>query len=139
MGFAVAELAANADDEDGAVGLADGVLTFFGREVGVLASQLLGVYEVDFLGQEGFELGVHLAEVVFSAQDGAVDALHDLAQEAQVAVFARHGALPVPLIDVDAVDVVKVFVGAHGIHVGDDAEAVGHVVLGERVTLPFGQ
>ena len=93
--------------------------------------------EVDVLGQIRLELGIRLADVELGAQDGTVDFLHDAAQVCLGAMLGQQDALPVPLVDVEAVYVVQLLVCADGVHVGDDAKAGLRLVLGQRQALPL--
>ena len=137
--FAVGKFASDADDEHGSVLLANQVLALLGGLVGVHLHEFLAMYEVYLLGQVRMQLGVSLADVELGTQYGVVDAAHDVLQEIDVALFGRHGALPVPLVNIEGMEVVQFLVGTYGIHVGDDAIAGFHLVFRQGDALPLGQ
>ena len=137
--LAVSQFATDAHDEDCSVLLADEVLALLRRAVGVHAAQFLAVDEEDVLGQEGLQLRIRLADVELGAQDSAVYLPYDALQVADVAVLGAHHSLPVPLVHVEAVQVVHLLVCADGIHVRYDAEARLDGILGQRHTLPLCQ
>ena len=95
--------------------------------------------EVDFLGQTRFDLGERLISEVFRTADGCIDAAHHILEEGDFTLLGCDDGLPVPLVDIERVEVVQFLVGAYSVHVGIDAVARFDVVLGQRETLPFGQ
>ena len=137
--LSVGEFAADADDEDGTIGLTDGILALLRCLVGIHTQQFLGMDEVNLLRQEGLNLGIGLAHQILRPADGCVDALHDILQEGQRAVFPADDGLPVPLVYIERVQIVQFLVGTDGIHVGIDAIAALYLILGQRQSLPLGQ
>ena len=137
--LAVRQLRADADDKHRTILLADGILALLGRERGVALQELLRVDERDLLGQEGFDLRVGLADVIFGAQNSAVDALNDALEVLHRAAILGHHTLPIPLIDIERVEVIQLLVGADGVHIGDNAVAILYLILGQRHALPLGQ
>ena len=117
--------------------LADGILALLRREGGVALQQLLGMNEVNLLGQERLQLRVGLAHQVFRTANGSIDAVHHILQECQRAVFLTDHCLPVPLVHIQRVQVVEFLVGTDGIHVRIDAVAALHLLLGQRQSLPL--
>ena len=95
--------------------------------------------EVDFLRQLGHDLRELHVEFVLRDLDGLVDPPDGLFQESQVAVFRSDDLLPVPLVDIDGMDVVEVLVGPQGVHVGVDAATGPDAELGQLDAFPFGQ
>ena len=73
------------------------------------------------------------------ATDDIVDLPHDLAQEIEIPIGRRDHPLPVPLVDVDRVQLIQHLVGADGVHVGVDALAGREAVVGQGHPLPLGQ
>ncbi len=139
MFLAVAQLGTDAHDKHGSVLTADGVLALLGRKVRIELAQLLAVDEEDILRQERLDRRISLADHELRTENGAVDFLHDFLQELDVAVLLADHALPVPLVDIERVQVVELLVGTDGIHVGDDAESLANLILGQGHTLPFCQ
>ena len=123
----------------GTVSLTNSILALLRRLVGIHLQQLVGMDEVNLLGQEGFDLRVGLTRQVFRATDGSIDALHHILQELQRAVLLVDDGLPVPLVHIQRVQVVQLLVGTDGVHVGIDAVARLHLVLRQRQTLPLRQ
>ena len=139
MLLAVGEFAADTHDEDGAILLADSVFALFRRKVGVHLQQLFGVYEIDVAREEGLDLWVGLAGQVLCSQYGRVDSAHDALEELDVTLLGHHDGFPVPLVNVEGVEVVKLFVGTNGVHVGIDAIAGLDIIVGKGESLPFGE
>ena len=138
--FTVGQLVADADDERGAVFLEGAVFSFARFQVGILLSEVFGVDEGDFVRQERFEVGVFFMDGGFGGFDSAVDGADDLFEEVEVAILSVNDPFPVPLIDVDGMDVVERFlVGADGGHVGVESFAVAEAVVGQDHAFPFGQ
>ena len=80
-----------------------------------------------------------LVDCLFDFKKGFVDGSYGLFQIVKCAVFLADGFFPVPLVDVERVDVVKILECADGVHVGIEAVAGGYVIGSEFVTFPFGQ
>lgn len=139
VGLAVGEGGADADDKDGSVA-ADGLeFALFRRQRGVGLEQLLGMDEGDVFRQARRDVREIFIDHQLGGFDGLVNFSDDVFEEADVAVGVGDGALPVPLVNVERVEVVEVFVGADGVHVGVEPEAGGDVVEAELHALPFGE
>ena len=67
------------------------------------------------------------------------DAAHDVLQERDTALVRGDDAFPVPLVDVDGVEVVHLLVAADGVHIGIEPLAGGEAVGTEGEALPFGE
>ena len=139
MLLAIRQASADANHEHSTHLLADGILALLRREGGVALQQLLGMNEVNLLGQERLQLRVGLAHQVFRTANGSIDAVHHILQECQRAVFLTDHCLPVPLVHIQRVQVVEFLVGTDGIHVRIDAVAAFHLLLGQRQSLPLRQ
>ena len=137
--FAVAKHVSYAHDEYGAVFLADAVFAFLGGKAGIHGAQFLAVDEEYLFGQEGLELRIGFAYIEFGAQYGAVDFLNGFFQIGHVSLRVCHYTFPVPLVYVQTVKVVQLFVASDGVHVRNDAESGLHLVFGQRYALPFCQ
>ena len=137
--LAVRQLAADADEEQRAVFPCGGLLALLGRERGKLPQQLFGLDERDPFGQNGRDVRVEFVDLLFDGFHRLVDRFDDPFQEAEVALLGAHRALPVPLIDVERVDVVQLFVGADGVHVGVESVSRGDLVGSELHAFPLGQ
>src|SRR5208337_3145412 len=73
-----------------------------------------------------FELGKELLDVEFGFDEHFPDFADDLLQEIEVALLGGDGALPIPLVHVDAMVVVEEIVLADGAHVRAKAFARTH-------------
>ena len=110
-----------------------------GFQTGIHVFQLLRGDEGDLPAQLGAQLGEADVQAVVGVADGTHDGADDELQEVQIPVFPGNDLLPVPLIDVDGMDVVQRFVPADGVHVGVQAISNGEIVALEGEALPFCQ
>ena len=97
------------------------------------------MYELNLLRQEGLQLRIGLTRQVLRTSNGGIDALYHVLQERQRTILLADDGLPVPLVDIQRVQIVQLLIGADGVHVGIDAVARLYLILGQRQTLPFGQ
>ena len=134
------QLAADLHDADGAMGAGKGVFALFGGQVGVQVFQLLGGDKGRLTGQaDGFQLRELPAQLVRSGANGIHNIAHGFLQKGQGAVLRGDDLLPVPLVYINAVQVVKLFVAADGVHVGHKSLAGAEPILSKGIALPFGQ
>jgi len=111
-----------------------------GGQVGVQVFQLLGGDKGWLTGQaDGFQLRELPAQLVRSGANGIHNIAHGFLQKGQGAVLRGDDLLPVPLVYINAVQVVKLFVAADGVHVGHKALAGAEPILSKGIALPFGQ
>jgi len=80
-------------------------------QIRVHIQQLLRVDEEDFVGQLGLYLREFHIELVLRDLDGLVDSLHRLLQKGKIPVRRVHHLLPVPLVHIDGVQIVQIFIG----------------------------
>ena len=85
------------------------------------------------------QLGILAAHGELRIADAGDDVRHRLMQGEQGARLRRDDLLPIPLIDVDGVQVIQLLVPADGVHVGVNALAGVDIVAIERHALPLGQ
>ena len=137
--LSVGQFAADADQEQRAVFAGRRLLALLGRQRGELLQQLLGLEERDPLGQDGRDVGIKFVNLLLDGLHRLVYRFDGRFQEAEVALFGTHRALPVPLVDVERMDVVQLLVGADGVHVGVQPVSRGDLVGPEFHALPFGQ
>ena len=137
--LSVGELAAYTYYKYGSILLAYQIFAFLDALAGIASQEVFALDEVYLVGQEGLYLRVTLAHQVFSAAYRGVDAAHGGLQEVEVALFGGHHGFPVPLVNVERVQVVKLLVGAYGVHVGIDAVARLHLIVGQGEPLPLGK
>ena len=135
----VAERTADADDEHGALLAHDGIFTLLGGERGIKLAQRFGVDEGNLFGQLRLQLRETLAHQIFGALHGGIDRTNHFLEEFHGAIFGANHALPVPLVDIERMQVAQLLVCANSVHVGINAVAGLHIVFGEGETLPLGQ
>ena len=86
-------------------------------------------------------MGVDLREFDLQRLAGDIDrvddALHRLAQRADVARLARDDLLPVPLVDIDRVQIVHDLVAPDRVHIGDQPLARADLIAAEGIALPL--
>ena len=139
MPLPVGKFAADADEEQRAVFAGRRLLALLGRQRGELLQQLLGLQERDSLGQYGRDVRIEFVNLLLDGFHRLVDRFDGRFQEVQVALFGAHRAFPVPLVDVERVDVVQLLVGADGVHVGVKTVSGGDLVGSELHAFPLGQ
>ena len=140
VGLSGAELAADLHDAGGFVLAHIGVFPLgAGGQLGVPVFQLLGGDEADLPAQFCAQLGVADVESVVGGADGLDDGPDNQLQEIQIPVFRGDDLLPVPLVNVDGVNVVQFLVPADGVHIGVQAVAHGEMIPLQSQPLPLGQ
>ena len=125
--------------EDDALLLADLVFALLGRQVGVEILQLLRGDKEDLAAKLGTQGGEGDVQRVARLADGADDVAHGALEIVNVAVLGGDDLLPVPLVHVDGVEVIDLFVAADGVHIGKQTLADVELIALERETLPLGQ
>ena len=155
------QLAADLHQEDRVVLAQDGVFALLRRLVGVHVLQLLRRDEEDLAVELRMQARERNAERIVRLADGADDVAHGalqirlvpvlghldrlvnptdgLLQERDGALLARNDLFPVPLVDVNRVEVVHLFVAPDGVHIGEQALADVELVALERQPLPLGK
>ena len=80
-----------------------------------------------------------MMHVPFGPANHVVNAADGGLQIVQRALFRPHHTLPVPLIDVQGMEIVQILVGADGVHVGVQTFAGHKIQIGQLHALPFRQ
>ena len=86
-----------------------------------------------------FQLWELPAQLIRGRADSIHNIPHSVLQKVQRALVGGNDLLPVPLVDIDAVQVVQFLVAADGVHVSHQALAGAEAVLVQGVTFPFSQ
>ena len=136
---AVRQSAADADDENRPVFLAVFRLTLFGRQGRILFVHLFGCNKRNLFRQKrrnNRELG---ADRLFACDDAGVNLLDGRLEGFDVAFFRKDDLAPVPLVNVERMDIIQIFVGTNGVHVGVQTFAGFESVTFQSVTFPFRQ
>ena len=140
MGLAGAELPADLHDAGGVVFLHIGLFPLgAGLQIRIHILQCLGGDEGDLPVQLGAKLGKPDMEAVIGIADGPDDGTDDELQIFGIPVFPGNDLFPVPLVHIDGMDIVQLFVPADGVHIGVQAVAQGEVVPLQGQPLPFCQ
>ena len=84
-------------------------------------------------------MGISLTGKILRTTDGSVDTLNDILKESHRTVFTADDGLPVPLVDIEGVEVIQFLVGPDGVHIGIDAITGLYLILCQRQALPLGQ
>ena len=92
---------------------------------------------MDFLRKERLDVVICLADEKLGSSYGSIYPLHHVAQESKRAVLLADDSFPIPLVDVERVQIVQLFVGTDGVHVRIDARSRLYAVVGKSQTLPF--
>ena len=116
------------------------VLALGGREIGVHILQLLAGDEGYVAAQVRLELRELPFQLVAGHADRRYDPPHGVLEIIEIAVLHTDDLFPVPLIDVDGVDIVQHrLVAPDGVHVGVESLALVEVILAQRPALPLGK
>ena len=128
MRLAVRELVTDLHEADGTLFPGDPVLALLGIAVRIHGLELAGRDEEDVMRQQLFNIVITDRHVLFRLAEHAVDVLHDSLEGIERAVFPADDLFPVPLVDVDRVDVVGLLIAPDGVHIRvepfPDVEAV---------------
>ena len=120
--------------------LAKAFSPLLGGKVGVEILQLLGGDEGHLPGQVNLFQGRELpAQFIGGGAHGVHNIPHSILQEGGGALAGGDHPLPVPLVHINAVQVVQLLVPAHGVHVGYQTLAGAETVLVQGIALPFGK
>ena len=115
------------------------VLAGFGGKLGVEVLKLLGGDEADLPAETHGQLRVENLD----AREGVADRLNNacdrLLEVVDRAGFGRDDLFPVPLVDVNGVQVIHFFITADGVHIGIKALARLKAVFVKGEPLPFGE
>ena len=140
MRLAVGQGCANAYYEHGSILAADGVLTLLGGLAGIHGEQVFAVDEVYVFRQEWLNhSGVALANEKFRAPYGRINPAHGALQGVKRALRRHYHGFPVPLVNIQRVQVVQFLVGSYGVHVGVHAVSRLDAVVGKGQPFPLGQ
>ena len=139
MRLAGLQLAADLHEEDRVMLAHDGVFALLGGLVGVAVLQLLRGDEIHVALELRVQAREGDAQRVVRLADRADDVAHGALEIVHGAVFTGDDLFPVPLVDVDGVEVVDLLVAADGIHVGEKSLAGVELIALERQALPLRQ
>ena len=95
--------------------------------------------ESNLFRKEWLELRIGLASKVFCAKNGRIDPFHYILQKCKRTLLTGNHCFPVPLVNIERVEIVKLLVCSDGIHVGIYAISRIYLVFCKRHTLPLSQ
>ena len=139
MRLAGLQLAADLHEEDRVMLAHDGVFALLGGLVGVAVLQLLRGDEIHVALELRVQAREGDAQRVVRLADRADDVAHGALEIVHGAVFSGDDLFPVPLVNVDRVEVVDLLVTPDGVHIGKQALADVELVALQRQPLPLGQ
>ncbi len=139
MLFAGPQNIADLHQTDGPFFFGDAIFPFLGSEAGIEILQLLGGEEENIVGQDFLYVVVTDGHIFFCFAQSFVDGAHGLFQEIQAPLLPGNDFFPVPLIHVDGMDVVRLFIPADCAHVRIEPFSVGKSVLFQCKPFPLGQ
>ena len=113
------------------------IFSLLGRLSGVEIFQLLRGYEGNFAAELRVKLRIVPLELVECATDCLNNATNGVFQRIGIALVLRDDAFPVPLVHVNGVQVIGLFVGTDSVHIADQTATNGKVVAPECIALPF--
>ena len=95
--------------------------------------------EMYLIGQEGLYLWIGFTDKIFSAADSTINTTDYIFQKSHRALFSGNDSLPVPLVNIQRMDVVEFLVSTDSIHIGVYAITGSNMILRQCEPLPFGQ
>ena len=132
MSFSVTQFTTNTHDKHRPILLTNGFFALFRREMGIQLQQFFAVYEVYFGRKEGLEGGIGFASEILGTQYRRVNTAYGLLQKAKRALLGGNNHLPIPLIYVQRMQVIQLFIGTNGVHIGVNAIARLYLIFGQR-------
>src|SRR5699024_7433778 len=139
MRDAAFQLIADLHDTGAAMCLSKFIFALFRRQMRILILKFLRSDERDLFFDDWFKILKYLAQLLLCLLQRLHDLFHRLLQMLERAVFRADDLLPVPLIDIDRVQIVDDLISADGIHISIDAFIYLEAIAFERHALPFGQ
>lgn len=137
MDVARAELAADLHDKHCALVAGNFGLALLGSQVGIHILELLRGDERYLIGQELADeiiflgdIGLRVAQAPVNRADGSLEGI-------DVALLGSYYLLPIPLINKDGVEIIRILVAAYGIHVRIETLAGLEAVIFEGAALPL--
>ncbi len=98
--------------------LANEFFAFPGRQGRITFFQVFAVEKCDFIRQARLDVWIKVTDVTLRPPDHIVDFGHELLQEVNIALFSAHHPFPVPLVQIDRVQVVQHLLRSDGVHIG---------------------
>ena len=135
------QLAADLHQKYGFLFLADRILTLFGGKAWIQILQLLRSDKSHLMRQQRvlLQLREHGAHGHFRGAHAADNAAHNALQIFDLAVLGADHLFPVPLVHINAVQVVQLFIAANGVHIGIQAVAGIKPIVTQGLALPLGK
>ena len=139
MLLTITQLTTNTLYEYCAIFLADSILSLFRSHIRIHIKQILRMNKMNLFWQERLQLWIMLTGEIFSTADSSINATHHVFQEYQAAVFLLDHSLPIPLVNIQRVEIIEFFVSTNSIHIGIDAISRFYFIFSQCQSLPFCQ
>ena len=123
VGFAGGQCSAYLLKENGTVLLGEFPLALVRTELRIGVLKFLCAHKGDLIRQEWLDIIVALCHMTFGLFERLIDLAHMITQSLCISLLLGDDLLPVPLVDIDRVEVVSHLVAADGVHVGIEALA----------------
>ena len=94
--------------------------------------------KMNLLGQERFNLRIGFAGQILRPTDGSIDALYHVLQIGDGTLFLGNHSFPVPLVYIQRMQVIQLFVSTNSVHIRIDAVTRLYRIFCQTQTLPFG-
>ena len=102
---------------------------------------MLGMYEQQsfFPREHRSYLRIHFTDHIFRPDHRGINAADSLLQESDIAVSFRDHPFPVPLVDIQGMQIAQLLICPDGIHIGIDPISRLDTVFSQRKSFPFGK
>ena len=139
--FAALEGTADLHQENGSQLLGNGIFTLFRSQIGVTVLQLLGGDEGDIFFQRcmGAQLREDGPERFLGGTDGVDNAAYRPAEVFRRPFTLGDDLFPVPLVDVQRMQIIQLLITADGVHIGVQPGSGFKTVIMQRLAFPFGE
>ncbi len=115
------------------------VFSFFCSKLRITILQFLGRHKCDLLRQDTFYIVIFVCHELFSHTECFVYGFYCIAQCFFVSVLFGNDLFPVPLIDINGMDIIGILIPADRIHIGVQSFSDREAILSECHTFPFGK
>ena len=108
-----------------------------GGEVGIHILELLRGDKIYLVGQKLADNVIFLGYICLRMAQASVNGADGSLEGIDVALLGSYYLLPIPLVDKDGMDIIRILVAAYGVHVGIDTLAGLEAVVLEGAALPL--
>ena len=137
MSFAGSKYSTNLGDKHCAFFLRNRFFTFFGSKIRIKVFQLLCSDEKDIIRKKRINIVVTSGNVFFCIFQSPVDFADSVLKCLCVTFFLRNYFFPVPLVNIQRMDVVCIFITTYRTHICVKPFAGMEIVILQCISLPF--